>query len=113
MAGKEVIEIGPVQANSWLQTNNAILLDVREDSELEVEWIPGATTMPLSKLNAETIAELTVSKVVIICLTGRRSKEAGKRLLEQGIHHVYSVKDGLLAWNAAGLETVNQSALLI
>jgi rhodanese-related sulfurtransferase len=90
-----------------------ILLDVREQEELEMEWIPGATPMPLSKFDVGKVADMGNRKIGVICFTGRRSIEAGERLVEYGIAEVYSVKDGLLAWNAAGLESVDQSALLI
>ncbi len=108
-----VIEIDAELASAWLQSGEIILLDVREQEELEMEWIPGATPMPLSKFDEREVADMGNRKIVVICFTGRRSKEAGERLVEFGIKEVYNVKDGLLAWNAAGLESVDQSALLI
>ena len=108
-----VVEIDAELAHSWLASDDAILLDVREQEELEMEWIPGVTPMPLSKFDASKVAEMGNRKIVVICFPGRRSIEAGERLVEFGITDVYSVKDGLLAWNAAGLESIDQSALLI
>tara|TARA_B100000315_G_C14589001_1_gene594722 strand:- start:2384 stop:2761 length:378 start_codon:yes stop_codon:yes gene_type:complete len=110
-----VIEIDAELANSWLEADEAVLLDVREQEELEMEWIPGATPMPLSKFDAKIVAETVMAnaKIVVICFTGRRSIDAAERLIDFGIKEVYSVKDGLLAWNAAGLESIDQSALLI
>ncbi len=110
-----VVEIDAEVANSWLKADEAILLDVREQEELEMEWIPGATPMPLSKFDAKAVPGLVTAKekVVVICFTGRRSIDAAERLIEIGFEEVYSVKDGLLAWNAAGLESVDTTAMLI
>ena len=110
-----VIDIDAEVASAWLEAEEAILLDVREQEELEMEWIPGATPMPLSKFDAKVVSDTVVAntKVVVICFTGRRSIDAAERLIEFGFKEVYSVKDGLLAWNAAGLESVDTTAMLI
>jgi len=109
----KVVEIDAKLASSWSASGEAILLDVREPEELEIEWIPGATAMPLSKLDPVFVAEMETQAVMVICHTGRRSREAAERLIAHGVTDVYNVKDGLLAWNAAGLPSVDQSALLI
>ena len=113
VASNEVAEIGAETAFNWLCSGEGLLLDVREQVELEMEWIPGATAMPLSKFNPNAVADMGMRKIMVICQTGRRSKEAAEKLLDFGLLGVYNVKDGLLAWNAAGLTSVNQSALLI
>ena len=112
-AVSNVIEISAELACNWLANGEGILLDVREEEELEIEWIPGATAMPLSKFNPGAVADMKIRKIIVICHTGRRSRDAAERLVAYGIFDVYNVKDGLLAWNAAGLESVDQSALLI
>ena len=108
-----VIEVSAELAFDWLGTGEAVLIDVREQEELEIEWIPGATAMPLSKFNPDNLPVMGTKKIIFICHTGRRSKEAAERLLTRGVFNVYNVKDGLLAWNAAGLASLDQSALLI
>jgi len=112
-AAGRVIEIGADLASSWLTDGEAILVDVREPEELEIEWIPGAVAMPLSRFNPNDIEGYGAKKIMFICHTGRRSREAAERLLALGFFEVYNVKDGLLAWNAEGFESIDQSALLI
>lgn len=102
-----MIEIDAESASAWLKAGDIILLDVREKDEQELEGIPGATPMPLSKFDAGKVAEMANKKIVVICFSGRRSKDAAERLIVHGIAEVYSVKDGLLAWKAAGLDVVN------
>ena len=108
-----VIEVSAELAFDWMGTGEAVLLDVREQEELEMEWIPGATAMPLSKFNPDNVPVMGTKKIIFICQTGRRSNEAAERLLTRGLFDIYNVKDGLLAWNAAGLPSLDQSALLI
>ena len=108
-----VIEVSAELAFDWMGTGEAVLLDVREQEELEMEWIPGATAMPLSKFNPDNVPVMGTKKIMFICQTGRRSIEAAERLLTRGLFDIYNVKDGLLAWNAAGLPSLDQSALLI
>ena len=108
-----VTEVSAELAFDWMGTEEAVLLDVREQEELEMEWIPGATAMPLSKFNPDNVPVMETKKIIFICQTGRRSSEAAERLLTRGLFDIYNVKDGLLAWNAAGLPSLDQSALLI
>ena len=108
-----IIQISAELAFTWMKEEEGVLIDVREQEELEVEWIPGVTAMPLSLFNPNAIEGIGASKLIFICQTGRRSTVAAERMLSYGIFEVYNVKDGLLAWNAAGLESIDQSALLI
>ena len=108
-----VIEVSAELAFDWMGTGAAVLMDVREQEELEMEWIPGATAMPLSQFNPDNVPVMETKKIIFICQTGRRSSEAAERLLTRGLFDIYNVKDGLLAWNAAGLPSLDQSALLI
>ena len=107
------IEVSAELAFDWIGTGEAVLIDVREQEELEMEWIPGASAMPLSKFNPDNVPVMRTKKIIFICQTGRRSSEAAERLLTRGLFDIYNVKDGLLAWNAAGLPSLDQSALLI
>jgi rhodanese-related sulfurtransferase len=108
-----ITDISAELASAWVTSGEAILLDIREQEELEMEWIPGATPMSFSKFDISAVAKMESKKIIVICLTGRRSKIAARQLWEHGISEVYNVKDGLLAWTAAGLETIDQSALMI
>jgi rhodanese-related sulfurtransferase len=100
-------------ASYWVSSGKAILLDIREQDEIEIEWIPQATPMSFSNFDVTEVEKMKSKKIIVICLTGRRSKIAAGQLIQNGIPEVYNVKDGLLAWTAAGLQTVDQSALMI
>jgi rhodanese-related sulfurtransferase len=44
-------------------------------------------------------------KLVLHCHTGKRSEQAGRRLLEAGYAEVYHLRGGLESWQAAGYDT--------
>ncbi len=89
-------------AELWKQ-GKAILLDVREERELNAAHIPGATHVALSTLRRD-IPELPKDKPILcICRSGHRSVPAARRLIKAGYSEVYSVKGGIRAWQRHGL----------
>lgn len=101
-----VPQLGPNQAIQVLNRDSAVLLDVREDKELEQTGrIPHARHIPLSQLNAR-LAELKSGKdkpVVAYCRSGSRSNKAAAQLRKAGYEQVYNLAGGILAWENANL----------
>ena len=93
------------QVRDWLDRNEALLVDVRETPEYEVEHIPGALLLPLSKFDPEFFPALPNKKVVLHCAVGKRSEAAGKMLLKAGHVDVIHMTGGIEAWKAAGYAT--------
>lgn len=78
-----------------LQTNEAVVIDVREENELpnvSFEHIK----IPLSHFE-ERIDNIEKHKVVLFCQTGKRSLKAAEILLNhfQNEKEIYSLKDGI------------------
>ena len=63
-----IIQIGAELAFTWMKEEEGVLIDVREQEELEVEWIPGVTAMPLSLFNPNAIEGIGANKLIFICL---------------------------------------------
>ena len=80
---------------------------------MEIEWIPGAIPMPMSTFNPCDVPLKDDHRIILLCYTGKRSMKVAKQLLDFGSYPVYSVREGILGWNASGLESIDQSALLI
>ena len=77
------------------------LLDVRQPGETEGGTIPGATTIPLTRL-IERITELNPdARTVIYCAGGFRSAIAASVLLSAGFTDVSDVLGGYGAWEQA------------
>lgn len=99
-------QVGPNQAIQVLNQDGSLLLDVREDSELDkAGTIPNAKHIPLSQLGGR-IGELksyTGKPVVAYCRSGNRSNKAGTLLRKEGFENVYNLAGGIMAWESANL----------
>ena len=77
-----------------------ILLDVREDWEIQLAAVPSRVVhIPMGRI-AERIAELEpTATTVVICRSGGRSREVARFLDSQGFHSVFNLAGGILAWS--------------
>jgi len=97
-----VTEIDVHTAFEWVKTGIADMLDVREAHEYAVEKIENADFYPLSQFDADKIPETDGKKLILFCAVGKRSIDAGERLLKSGHTQAYSMQGGLIAWDDAG-----------
>ncbi len=99
--------ISPKELYEWLKkdVDRPILIDVREDSELEIARFPSvAFHLPLSKYEnwIKTLFDkVSVSKpVVVICHSGIRSWNFANWLIEQDSRYeVWNLEGGIDAWS--------------
>ena len=94
-----VPEVGPAEA-AERQAGGAVLLDVRQDSELDVLRIPGAVHLELGDIIAGATPDAT--DVVTFCGHGERSATAASLLERRGVR-VANLVGGTSAWVDAGL----------
>ena len=86
-------------------TEDLQLVDVRQPGETEAGTIPGATLIPLTRLN-ERLASLDASRPTIVyCAGGFRSSIAASRLAAAGFGDVADLLGGYGAWQAVHDET--------
>ncbi|MGV4981044.1 rhodanese-like domain-containing protein [Streptomyces sp. NRAIS4] len=85
-----------------------MLLDVREPDEWRAGHAPGAVHLPLTALaaGAGLPAEAQARPVVVICRSGRRSRQAAELLRGMGVEAV-DVMGGMQEWAGAGLPVVD------
>ena len=96
--------VPPELAWQWLQSGEAVLVDVRTDAEREwVGKVPGAIAVawkqwPGMALNADFDAQLLAAvpqgrKVVLLCRSGVRSVVAAQRATSLGLQ-AYNILEG-------------------
>ena len=105
MAGdrKLVLEIDPTSAHDRLQSDEPpVLVDIREDWELEAGRIGGSEHVPMAELG-EKLDAYRGRALILYCAHGNRSLRAAKALSEHGIEDVVSLAGGIVAWDEAGL----------
>jgi len=94
-------EISPAQAYQKYQ-QGAYFLDVRSQAEWDQMHIARSTLIPLDELQSR-LSEVPKSQdVVVVCLSGVRSKEGMTILQQAGFSRAACMTGGLNAWKAAG-----------
>ena len=108
MTNLYLIDSEPIEVKSWLDSNEAILVDIREIQELHQASVTGAVHMPLSSFDPSQIPKEPGKKIVLICGHGVRSHQVGTFLLERGfLDQAYHVASGIAGWAQAGLPLEN------
>src|SRR5512143_840405 len=92
-------------AVQMMNHEDALLIDVREDSEFREGHILNARHIPLGSLQ-KRLGEIENHKdkpVIVCCRSGQRSGSACGLLRKQGYQNVTNLKGGVMAWQNAGL----------
>ena len=100
-----VMSVDAATVHDWIETGQALLVDVRETSEFDKEHIPGALLLPLSAFDPELFPTIQDKKVVLHCAVGKRSESAGKMLINEGYEGIIHMTGGIEEWKKAGFET--------
>jgi rhodanese-related sulfurtransferase len=96
-------EITPVELKARLDAGEAlVVLDVREDNEVQVSHIPGSRHLPLGNLGVElqNLTDLKDAMVVCVCRSGGRSATATAFLTQNGFTNVHNMVGGMRAWQS-------------
>lgn len=104
----KIHNVTPLQLKQWLESNEAVLVDVREPSEYNSEYIAEARNLPLSKVTIDEahLPEHHHKKLVIHCKSGGRSLLACEKLKNDGApYDIWNLEGGILAWKKANLPT--------
>jgi len=98
-----VNEICPTTTQSWIK-NGALLVDVREKSEVEqlAFDVPAIVHIPLVELESRYTELPKDKELVMVCHSGTRSLRAAGFLKNQGYEHVVNMKYGILRWAEKG-----------
>ncbi len=79
-------------------TPDAILLDVREDEELQIVSVSGARHIPMGDIPSR-LGELDPDvEIYCLCHHGMRSAQVAGYLAQQGFDKVRNVRGGIDAW---------------
>lgn len=100
-----VKQIGPQEAVLLFNHDDALVLDVREQSEWADGHISRAKHIPLGQLKSK-LAELEKYKgkpIVAVCRSGNRSGSACGILKKAGFENLHNLAGGMMAWEQAGL----------
>ena len=88
---------------SWMETGEAVVIDVREPIEYAEERITNAKLLPLGEISKNKLPPIDGKKLVIHCRSGKRGTNACERLLSEDPNlEVYNLEGGITAWKSLG-----------
>ena len=93
-------QITQEEAKEMMDSQEVIILDVREQDEYDSGHILGAVLLPVGSIDEDTAAEVISEKdstVLVYCRSGNRSKTASSALAELGYTNIYEF-GGINTW---------------
>ena len=93
-------QISQDEAKEMMDSQEVVILDVREQDEFDSGHIAGAVLLPVGSISEATAAEVIPKKdsvVLVYCRSGNRSKTASEKLVELGYTKVYEF-GGINTW---------------
>lgn len=88
----------PEVAPAHLAGTRRVLVDVRETIEFAAGHIPGAQSVPLSRLDQAAAEALVGRPLIIYCQTGRRALLAAEELQTWGVEDIAVLAGSYEAW---------------
>lgn len=102
----KIKDLTPTQVKDLLDREEIVLIDVREPAEFAAQRIHGALNFPLSTFDPDALPDSLERPVVFQCGSGKRSATAVERCQRAGLHIDSHMAGGIMAWRAAGLQTI-------
>jgi len=94
------------QATLLINRENAIVVDVRAESEFKQGHILDSRVLPLSKLKNNELGSLEKEKdtpIIVVCNTGMTSGQACQMLQKSGFSNIHNLQGGITQWRSANL----------
>ena len=107
-----VTHITPQNALAELQNGTAILIDVREEPEYKLEFIPlnDVFYYPMSGIIGQLSDIPTDKPVIVMCNAGVRSSKVVNLFNRNGFPESANLDGGIIMWKAQGLPLESESS---
>jgi len=102
---KGVRRLGPMEVTRLINSDDAVVVDVRSDAEFRQGHIINALNVPENQLESQLskLEKYRSRPVIAVCRAGQLSARAGAALRRAGFEDVYMLAGGLMAWEGASL----------
>jgi len=106
-AGKAV---SPQEATRMLNSDEAVIVDVRENKDFKEGWITGAVHIPFAKLKdrATELEKYKDKQIILVDKMGQHSGMAGKMLKTEGFDNVCRMSGGINEWRNSNMPLVRK-----
>jgi rhodanese-related sulfurtransferase len=105
---KSYSEIEAPELLSMVTQSKVLLVDVRNDDEVERGIIAGAMHIQLSMLPLQYEKLNKADTVIFYCHSGIRSAHAADFAVAKGIRGVHNLVGGVVAWTKAGYSLIKK-----
>lgn len=92
----------PIEAKRLMESDAAILIDIRESDEHAREHVLGARLAPLSSIDAHDFDRDHDKIAIFHCKSGMRTQANAAALLARGFSKAFFLDGGLEAWKRQG-----------
>ena len=102
--------VTPQQAINLINTESAVIVDLRDSKEFQSGHIVDAHNIPASKFEARA-AELEPYRerpIILVCKMGQHSSGVGKQLRAKGFENIYRMSGGMMEWGSSQLPLVSR-----
>jgi rhodanese-related sulfurtransferase len=102
--------VTPQQAINMINSESAVVVDLRDSKEYQAGHIVDAQNIPAAKMEAR-MAELEPHRskpIILVCKMGQHSSSAGKQLSAKGFEKVYRMSGGMMEWGSLQLPLVSK-----
>ena len=95
----KIKEIYPTDLKNKIDNkDDFLLIDVREDSEIEISKIKESIHIPMAEI-PNNIDKINSKKlVVVMCKSGGRSANVCEHLIQNGFKDIYNLNGGIIKW---------------
>jgi rhodanese-related sulfurtransferase len=87
---------------------NPLVIDVREDWEVQLASIPNVLHVPMNQVPARLAEFSREAETIVMCHAGGRSMRVAQFLANQGFTNVANLSGGISAWSESVDATVPQ-----
>jgi rhodanese-related sulfurtransferase len=97
--------VSPAQLTDLINRSNALVIDLRGQTEFEKGHIIGSKHLLPSQVDPEAklLAKAKESPVVLVCAAGMTASASAQKLVKAGFKQVSVLDGGVSAWTGAGL----------
>ena len=100
--------VSPMDATQLMNHEHAVVIDVRENKEMETGRILNAVHIPSSDIHNQLgkLEKYKQKPVIVACRSGHRSNGVCNMLRKNGFEKVYNLRGGMIAWQKDSLPLV-------
>lgn len=102
--------VSPTEATRMVNSDEAVIIDIRDKKEFNEGWITGALHIPLASLK-ERSSELKKhegKQLILVDKMGQHSSMAGKTLKAEGFENVCRMSGGISEWKNSNMPLVRK-----